>query len=65
MVITNKTHFLIAHFGYKRLMLIAKSLAFNHPVSGEKIIHMKLHLMSQWQQVFKELALATTIKLSL
>ena len=47
--------FFIEHFGYKRLMLIAKSLAFNHPVTGEKLI-IEAPFDNQWQQVFNELS---------
>lgn len=42
------------HFAFKRLMLIAKSLTFNHPISGEKIT-IEAEFDLQWQQVFNEL----------
>ena len=42
------------HFSFKRLMLIAKSLTFNHPISGEKIT-IEAEFDLQWQQVFNEL----------
>jgi len=47
--------FFIAHFGFKRLMLIAKSLAFTHPVS-KKDIFIEAAFDSQWQNVFDELS---------
>lgn len=46
--------FFIEHFGFKRLMLIAKSLEFNHPVTKEKI-KISASFDNQWQQVFAEL----------
>ena len=46
--------FFIKHFGFKRLMLIAKSLSFIHPITNEVItIHAKFD--EQWQHVFNEL----------
>ena len=39
------------HFGFKRLMLIAKSLQFIHPVT-EKIITITAPFDHQWQRVF-------------
>lgn len=47
--------FFIKHFGFKRLMLIAKKLSFVHPVSGE-LITIEANFDTQWQQVFKTLA---------
>jgi len=47
--------FFIKHFGFKRLMLIAKSLSFIHPVTGRKIT-VNAEFDGQWQQVFKTLA---------
>ena len=43
--------FFIEHFGFKRLMLIAKSLEFNHPISNERI-KISAPFDKQWQQVF-------------
>jgi tRNA pseudouridine65 synthase len=43
--------FFIEHFGFKRLMLIAKSLEFNHPISNERI-KISAPFDEQWQQVF-------------
>ncbi|PKG86068.1 tRNA pseudouridine(65) synthase TruC [Colwellia sp. 75C3] len=43
--------FFIEHFGFKRLMLHAKSLEFNHPVSNERI-KISAPFDGQWQQVF-------------
>jgi tRNA pseudouridine65 synthase len=43
--------FFIEYFGFKRLMLIAKSLEFNHPVSNERI-KISAPFDEQWQQVF-------------
>lgn len=42
------------HFGFKRLMLIAKSLTFTHPIT-EEIITVKAGFDEQWQQVFNTL----------
>ena len=42
------------HFGFKRLMLIAKSLSFTHPVT-EQVITVTAEFDEQWQQVFAEL----------
>jgi len=44
--------FFIEHFGFKRLMLIAKELAFTHPITGENII-ISVPFDEQWLQVFK------------
>jgi tRNA pseudouridine65 synthase len=46
--------FFIEHFGFKRLMLIAKSLEFNHPISNERI-KISAPFDKQWQQVFDTL----------
>ncbi|GAA6171167.1 tRNA pseudouridine(65) synthase TruC [Colwellia sp. KU-HH00111] len=46
--------FFINHFGFKRLMLIAKSLSFIHPVSEQKIT-ISADFDQQWLQVFKAL----------
>jgi tRNA pseudouridine65 synthase len=46
--------FFIQHFGFKRLMLIAKSLSFIHPITKKKII-ITAEFDQQWQQVFTEL----------
>ncbi len=43
--------FFIEHFGFKRLMLIAKSLEFNHPISNERV-KISAPFDEQWQQVF-------------
>jgi len=47
--------FFTAHFGFKRLMLIAKSLTFTHPVS-QKEIFIETTFDSQWQNVFDKLS---------
>lgn len=47
--------FFIKHFGFKRLMLIAKSLSFIHPVTAQKIT-ITAEFDQQWQQVFNTLA---------
>ncbi|NQY49838.1 MAG: tRNA pseudouridine(65) synthase TruC [Colwellia sp.] len=46
--------FFIGHFGFKRLMLHAMSLEFNHPISDIKI-KISAQFDEQWQQVFTEL----------
>ncbi|MEY8252754.1 MAG: tRNA pseudouridine(65) synthase TruC [Colwellia sp.] len=46
--------FFIEYFGFKRLMLIAKSLEFNHPVSNKRI-KISAPFDEQWQQVFTTL----------
>ncbi len=43
--------FFIKHFGFKRLMLMAKSLEFEHPVSNQPI-KISAPFDEQWQQVF-------------
>ncbi len=47
--------FFIEHFGFKRLMLVAKSLAFTHPVSKEEIL-IEASFDCQWQDVFNKLS---------
>ena len=49
--------FFIKHFSFKRLMLIAKSLEFNHPVT-QKRIKITAPFDTQWQHVFAELNLS-------
>ena len=46
--------FFIQHFGFKRLMLIAKSLCFIHPITKKKIT-ITAEFDQQWQDVFTEL----------
>jgi tRNA pseudouridine65 synthase len=46
--------FFIEHFGFKRLMLIAKSLCFIHPITKQKIT-ITAEFDQQWQDVFTEL----------
>ncbi len=46
--------FFIKHFGFKRLMLIAKSLEFNHPVSNKRI-KVTAPFDAQWQHTFAKL----------
>jgi len=46
--------FFIQHFGFKRLMLIAKSLSFTHPITNNKVI-ITAEFDQQWQHVFTEL----------
>ena len=46
--------FFIKHFGFKRLMLIAKVLSFIHPVTQQKMT-ITAEFDEQWQQVFKAL----------
>ncbi|TPH14055.1 tRNA pseudouridine(65) synthase TruC [Litorilituus lipolyticus] len=45
--------FFIQHFGFKRLMLIAKSLQFNHPVTGKRVI-IEVKFDKQWQSIFNQ-----------
>ena len=45
--------FFIKHFGFKRLMLIAKSLSFIHPIT-KKVVTITAEFDDQWQHVFKE-----------
>ena len=46
--------FFVQHFGFKRLMLIAKSLQFKHPIHG-KDIKISCEFDEQWETVFKKL----------
>jgi len=46
--------FFIQHFGFKRLMLIAKSLSFIHPMTAQKVT-ITAEFDEQWQQVFNAL----------
>lgn len=46
--------FFIEHFGFKRLMLHAYSLEFNHPINNKKI-KITAPFDNQWQQVFSQL----------
>ena len=46
--------FFIKHFGFKRLMLIAKSLSFIHPVTEQQVT-INAEFDEQWQYVFKAL----------
>ncbi len=46
--------FFIEHFGFKRLMLHAQSLEFNHPISNERL-KISAPFDGQWQQAFTEL----------
>ncbi len=43
------------HFGFKRLMLIAKELEFVHPVTG-LVVNIKASFDVQWQSVFNRLS---------
>ena len=47
--------FFIEHFGFKRLMLIAKELTFIHPIKNTKIT-ISAPFDEQWQHVFKLLS---------
>jgi len=46
--------FFIEHFGFKRLMLIAKELSFIHPVTQEKL-KITSPFDRQWQTIFDQL----------
>jgi len=46
--------FFIEHFAFKRLMLIAKSLEFNHPITNQRM-KISASFDGQWHQVFTEL----------
>ncbi|WP_156115672.1 pseudouridine synthase [Colwellia psychrerythraea] len=46
--------FFIDHFGFKRLMLHAQSLEFNHPITNTRV-KISAPFDGQWQQVFTEL----------
>jgi len=52
--------FFINYFGFKRLMLIAKSLSFIHPMTQQKII-INAPFDEQWRHVFKKFDWATDI----
>jgi tRNA pseudouridine65 synthase len=47
--------FFIKHFGFKRLMLIAKKVEFVHPITKYQVI-IEASFDQQWLQVFDELA---------
>jgi len=47
--------FFIKYFGFKRLMLMAKSLSFVHPITQEEII-ISANFDEQWHQVFRKLS---------
>ncbi len=47
--------FFIQHFGFKRLMLIAKSLCFVHPITKQSIT-IEAEFDEQWREVFNILA---------
>ena len=47
--------FFIQHFGFKRLMLMAKSLSFIHPATKVNVT-ITAEFDHQWQQVFKKLS---------
>lgn len=47
--------FFIKQFGFKRLMLIAKSLSFVHPVTQQRV-NVVAEFDEHWQHTFKELA---------
>ena len=51
--------FFIKHFGFKRLMLIAKSLAFIHPVTQQPI-NSSVDFDDDWLNVFSVLNIATS-----
>lgn len=42
------------YFGFKRLMLMAKKIEFNHPITGIKLV-IETHLDEQWLQIFEKL----------
>lgn len=44
--------FFIGHFGFKRLMLIAKKLEFTHPITNALVV-IEVEFDQQWQQVFE------------
>ncbi|WP_281558590.1 tRNA pseudouridine(65) synthase TruC [Thalassomonas sp. RHCl1] len=46
--------FFIRHFGFKRLMLMAKKLEFSHPVTGEAV-SIEADFDGQWLSVFDRL----------
>lgn len=47
--------FFIKEFGFKRLMLFAQSLSFEHPITQKKII-ISCQFDEQWQTLFERLA---------
>lgn len=47
--------FFIENFGFKRLMLIAKSLSFKHPIHQNEIT-ISCQFDQQWQHVFEQLS---------
>ena len=46
--------FFIQHFGFKRLMLIAKAISFIHPITNKKIT-ISAEFDQQWRHIFTEL----------
>lgn len=44
--------FFIRHFGFKRLMLIAKTFCFTHPITSEKVT-IEVDFDLQWRQIFE------------
>ena len=46
--------FFAQHFGFKRLMLLAKSIRFIHPVT-QNLVYIETGFDHQWQQVFQAL----------
>jgi len=42
------------HFGFKRLMLLAQSVSFRHPITDEEV-YISAAFDKQWQSVFKKL----------
>jgi tRNA pseudouridine65 synthase len=47
--------FFSQYFGFKRLMLMAKSLEFNHPISDERL-NISATFDEQWQQFFSKIS---------
>jgi len=47
--------FFIKHFGFKRLMLIAKKIEFSHPITKE-LVSIEAEFDQQWLDVFEELS---------
>jgi tRNA pseudouridine65 synthase len=47
--------FFIKHFGFKRLMLIAKKIEFSHPITKE-LVSIETEFDQQWLDVFEELS---------
>jgi len=47
--------FFIEHFGFKRLMLLAKKVDFVHPITNEQV-SIEAEFDQQWLQVFDELS---------